>query len=137
MRPPGACRGSHGGQLRGRPTGDVQGSAPTHLTQHAGEGQGHPQPDQHLVGSLRGAEEQTSGATHTQHPGPVYPHPVGRNKKKWHGSKGRGGGHPRGGQGSSRGGGQGQKSLCDKHEKFGKYAHYCSSPKTCSLPENK
>ena len=87
--------------------------------------------------SLRGAEEQTSGATHIQHPGPVYPHPVGCNKKKWHGSKGRGGGHPRGGQGSSRGGGQGQKSLCDKHEKFGKYAHYCSSPKTCSLPENK
>ena len=45
------------------------------------------------------------------------------NKKKWHSSKGRGGDHPRGSQGGSRGGGQGQKSLCDKHEMFGEYAH--------------
>ena len=49
-------------------------------------------------------------------------------KKKWNGGKSRGGGRPKGGQGDSRGGGQGQKTLCDKHEKFGEYAHYCSSP---------
>ena len=54
------------------------------------------------------------------------------NKKKWHDSKSRGGGHPRGG----KGGGQGQKTLCDKNEKFGEYAHYCFSPKTCSLVGN-
>ena len=54
------------------------------------------------------------------------------NKKKWHGGKSRGGGCPRCGQGGSKGGGQGQKTLCDKHKKFGEHAHYCSSPKTCS-----
>ena len=59
------------------------------------------------------------------------------NKKKWHGSKGRGNGGPRGSQGGSRGGGQGQKYLCDKHKKFGEYAHYCPSPKRCLWPENK
>ena len=53
-------------------------------------------------------------------------------KKKWHSSKSRGGGYPIGGQGGSKGGGQRQKALCNKHEKFGEYAHYCSSPKTCS-----
>lgn len=53
-------------------------------------------------------------------------------KKKWRGSKSRGGGRPRSGQG----GGQSQKSLCDKHERFGEYAHYCSSPKTCSWAGN-
>ena len=57
-------------------------------------------------------------------------------KKKWHGSKSRGGGHSRGGQGGGRGGGQSQKTLCDKHERFGEYAHYCSSPKTCSWVGN-
>ena len=57
-------------------------------------------------------------------------------KKKWHGSKSRGGGRPRGGQGGGKGSGQGQKALCDKHEKFGEYAHYCSSPKTCSWAGN-
>ena len=54
------------------------------------------------------------------------------SKKKWHGSKSRSGGR----QGGSRGGGQGQKTLCDKYEKFGEYAHYCSSPKTCSWAGN-
>ena len=53
-------------------------------------------------------------------------------KKRWHGGKSRGGGRSRGGQGVVRGGGQSQKALCNKHEKFGEYAHYCSSPKTCS-----
>ena len=38
-----------------------------------------------------------------------------------------------GSQGGSEGGGQGQKTLCDKHEKFGEYAHYCSSPKDILL----
>ena len=52
------------------------------------------------------------------------------NKKKWHGSKSRGGGRPMGGQGGGKGGSQGQKTFCDKHKKFGEYAHYCSSPKT-------
>ena len=51
------------------------------------------------------------------------------NKEKGHGSKSKGGGHPRGSQGGSKGGGQGQKTLCDKHKKLGKYAHYRSSPK--------
>ena len=55
-------------------------------------------------------------------------------KKKWSGSKSRGGGHPRGG---GTGGGQSQKTLCAKHERFGEYAHYCSSPKTCSWAGNK
>ena len=58
------------------------------------------------------------------------------NKKKWHSSKSRGGGRPRGGQEGSKGDGQGQKSLCEKHKKFGEYPHYCSSPKTCLWPEN-
>ena len=58
------------------------------------------------------------------------------NKKKWHGSENRGGGRPRGGQGGSKGGGQGQKTLCNKNEKFGEYAHYCSSPKICSWAGN-
>ena len=57
-------------------------------------------------------------------------------KKKWSGSKSRGGGRPRGGQGGGRGGGQSQKTLCDKHKRFGEYAHYCSSPKTCSWAGN-
>ena len=57
-------------------------------------------------------------------------------KKKWHGSKSRGGGRPRGGQGGSKGCGQSQKALCDKQEKFREYAHYCSSPKTCSWAGN-
>ena len=47
-------------------------------------------------------------------------------------ARGGGGGRPRGCQGGGKGGGQGQKTLCDKHKKFGKYAHYRSSPKTCS-----
>ena len=59
------------------------------------------------------------------------------NKRRWQGSKSRGGGRPRGGQGSTRGGGQPQKGLCDKHEKFGGDAYYCSSPKTCSWSGNK
>ena len=58
------------------------------------------------------------------------------NKKKWNGGKSRGGGRPRGGQGGSKGGGPGQQTLCDKHEKFGEYAHICSSPKTCSWVGN-
>ena len=57
-------------------------------------------------------------------------------KKKWHSSKSRGGGLPRGGQVGGKGGGQSQKALCDKHEKFGEFAHYCSSPKTCSWAVN-
>ena len=58
------------------------------------------------------------------------------NKKKWHGSKSRGGGCPRGGQGGGKGGSQGPKTLCDKHKKFREHAHYCSRPKTCSWSEN-
>ena len=58
------------------------------------------------------------------------------NKKKWHGSKSRDGGRHRGGQGGSKGGSQGQKTNCDKHENFEEYAHYCSSPKTCSWAGN-
>ena len=54
------------------------------------------------------------------------------SKKKWHGGKSRGGGRPRGGQGGGKGGSQSPKTLCDKHEKFGEHAQYCSSPKTCS-----
>ena len=57
-------------------------------------------------------------------------------KKKWHSSKSRGGGRPKGGQGGGKEGGQSQKALCDKHEKFGEYAHNCSSPKTCSWAGN-
>ena len=58
------------------------------------------------------------------------------NKKKWQGGKNRDGGCPRGGQGGDRGGGQAQQSLCEKHKKFGEFAHYCSSPKTCSWSGN-
>ena len=58
-------------------------------------------------------------------------------KKKWYSSKSRVGGCPRGGQEGSKGGGQSQKALCDKHEKFREYAHYCSSPKTCSWAGNR
>ena len=58
-------------------------------------------------------------------------------KKKWHSSKSRGGRRPRCSQGGGKGGGQSQKALCDKHEKFGEFAHYCSSPKTCSWAVNK
>ena len=57
-------------------------------------------------------------------------------KTKWHSSKSRGDRRPRGGQGGSKGGGQSQKVLCDRHEKLGEYAHYCSSPKTCSWAGN-
>ena len=56
--------------------------------------------------------------------------------KKWQGGKNRDGGCPRGGQGGDRGGGQAQQSLCEKHKKFGEFAHYCSSPKTCSWSGN-
>ena len=59
------------------------------------------------------------------------------NKKKWHGSKSRGGGRPRGDHGGGKVGGQGQKTLCDKHKKFREHAHYCSIPKTCSWAGNK
>ena len=59
------------------------------------------------------------------------------SKKKWHGGKSRGGGRPRGGQGGGKGGGRSTKTLCDKDEKFGEHAHYCSSPKTCSWSGNK
>ena len=50
------------------------------------------------------------------------------NKKKWHDSKSRSGGHPRGGQGGGKGGGQGQKTPCDKHEKFGEHAQPTTAP---------
>ena len=60
------------------------------------------------------------------------------NKKKWHGSKSRSGGHPRGGQGGGKGGGQGQKTPCDKHEKFREHAQPTTAPapKTCSWVGN-
>ena len=51
-------------------------------------------------------------------------------KKKWGGSKSRGGGRSGGGQGGGRGGGKsGQK-------RYGEHAHFCSDPKTCSWAGN-
>ena len=46
-------------------------------------------------------------------------------KKKWHRSKSQGEERSRGSQGGGRGSGQSQKALCNKHERFGEYAH-CS-----------
>ena len=60
-------------------------------------------------------------------------------KKKWGGSKSRGGGRSRGGQGGGRGGGksgQSKRSLCEKHERYGKHAHFCADPETCSWAGN-
>ena len=60
-------------------------------------------------------------------------------KKKWGGSKSRGGGRSGGGQGGGRGGGKGgqsKRSLCEKHERYGKHAHFCSDPETCSWAGN-
>ena len=84
-------------------------------------------------------EEETAGGEETALDRAVAALTI-HAKKKWSGSKSRGGGRPRGGQGGGqgggRGGGQSQKSLCDKHESFGEHAHYCSSPKTCSWAGN-
>ena len=57
------------------------------------------------------------------------------SKKKWQSGCSRGGGQPRGGQGGGRSGGQGKKSLCERHEKFGEDTWHCENPKTCSLGE--
>ena len=58
------------------------------------------------------------------------------NKRRWQGGKSRGGGRPRGGQGGSGAGGQSQRTLCGKHERFGAEAYFCSSPKTCTWSGN-
>ena len=60
-------------------------------------------------------------------------------KKKWGGGKSRGGGRSGGGQGGGRGGGksgQSKRSLCEKHERYGKHAHFCADPETCSWSGN-
>ena len=53
------------------------------------------------------------------------------SKKKWQSGYSRGGGRFRGGQGGGRSGGQGKKSICERHEKFGEDAWHCNNPKTC------
>ena len=59
-------------------------------------------------------------------------------KKKWSSSRSRGGGRSRGGQGGGRGGkgGQNRRNLCEKHERYGKHAHFCADPETCSWSGN-
>ena len=81
-------------------------------------------------------EEETTNGEETALDRAVAALPI-HVKKKWSGSKSRGGGRPRGSQGGGRGGGggQSQKTLCE-HERFGEYAHYCSSPKTCTWAGN-
>ena len=54
------------------------------------------------------------------------------SKKKWQSGCSRGGGQPRGG----RSGGQGKKSLCERHEKFRDEVWHCDNPKTCSWAGN-
>ena len=53
-------------------------------------------------------------------------------KKKWGGSKSRGGGRSGGGQGGGRGGksSQSRRSLCERHERYCKTAWSCSDPET-------
>ena len=61
-------------------------------------------------------------------------------KKMWGGGKSRGGGRSGGGQGGGRGGSkssQSKRSLCEKHERYGKHAWSCSDPETCSWAGNK
>ena len=59
-------------------------------------------------------------------------------KKTWGGSKSRGGGRSGGGGGGGRGGksGQRKRNLCEKHERYGKHAHFCADPETCSWSGN-
>ena len=59
-------------------------------------------------------------------------------KKKWGGSKSWGGGRSGGGQGGGRGGesGQSRRSLCERHEKYGRTAWSCSDPEYCSMSGN-
>ena len=54
-------------------------------------------------------------------------------KKKWQSGCSRGGGQPRGGQGGGRSGGQGKKSLCERHKKFGEDAWHCGQPQDLLL----
>ena len=58
------------------------------------------------------------------------------SKKKWQSGCSRGGSLPRGGQGGGRSGGQGKKSLCERHEKFRDEVWHCDNPKTCSWAGN-
>ena len=57
-------------------------------------------------------------------------------KKKWGGSKSRGGGRSGGSQGGGRGG-QSRRSLCERHERYGKTAWSCSNPENCSWAGSK
>ena len=59
-------------------------------------------------------------------------------KKKWGGSKSRGGGRSGGSQGGGRGGksGQSRRSLCERHERYGRTAWSCSAPQNYSMAGN-
>ena len=59
-------------------------------------------------------------------------------KKTWGGGKSRGGGRSEGSGGGGRGGKGGQRKwgLCEKHERYGKHAHFCADPETCSWAGN-
>ena len=60
-------------------------------------------------------------------------------KKTWGDSKSRGGGRSGGGGGGGRGGKkdvQRKRNLCEKHERYGKHAHFCADPETCSWSGN-
>ena len=54
------------------------------------------------------------------------------SKKKWQSGHSWGGGRLRGRQGGGRSGGQGKKSLCKRHERFGEDTWHCDNPKMCS-----
>ena len=59
------------------------------------------------------------------------------SKKRWQSGRSGSGGPPRGGQGDSRSGGQGKKSLCERHERLGDDTWHCDNPRTCSWMGNK
>ena len=75
--------------------------------------------------SLAAVEEETSCGEETALEKAVAALTI-HNKLWWRG------GTSRGSHGGSRAGGQSQRALCGKHERFGANAYFCSSPKTCT-----
>ena len=86
--------------------------------------------------SLATVEEETSCGEETALEKAVAALTI-HNKRRWQGGKNRGGGRPRGGHGGSGAGGQSQRILCGKHERFGAEAYFCSSPETCTWSGDK